>query len=99
MEKSLTEDSSALHLDENSLGSEGVDSVALSDEQSCEFVRILRGVDVLGESEIDVVVGDWDVGLGSSLELKDESLEVDDVLKGQNNYFASLRLPSLQRRS
>jgi hypothetical protein len=70
----LTEDSATFHLDEDSLGSKRVDSVSLSDEESGELVRIGTGVDVLCESEVDVVLANWHVGLTSSLELEDESL-------------------------
>lgn len=78
----LTEDLSVLHLDEDSLGTELVDSLSLSDEEGGQLVRVLGGVDEVGEHDVDVVVVDWDVGLASSLQLEDEFLEVDDVLGG-----------------
>lgn len=77
----LTEDLSTFHLDKDSLGTELVDSVSFSDEQGSELVRVGRSIDVLSESQINAIFVDWNVGLGSSLEFENQSLQVDDVLK------------------
>ena len=58
-----------------------VNSFSFSDEESSELVRVLGRVDVVSESEVDVVVVDRHVALASALELEDELLEVDNVLK------------------
>lgn len=76
----LTEDLSTFHLDEDSLGTELVNSIPFSEEEGSELVRISRSIDVFSKSQIDIVVIDWNVGLGSSLEFKNQSLQVDDVL-------------------
>lgn len=90
----LTEDLAVLDLDIDSLGTELVDTISLSDEEGSQLVGVIGGVDVLGQTEVDVISGDRDVDLASSLQLEDELLEVGDVLRESEGVMAYVFLLS-----
>jgi hypothetical protein len=76
----FTEDLITLDLDVDSLGTELVDSLSLSEEEVGQSVRIVGSVDELSNLAIDDIVGDRNVDGALVLELNNKLLQVKNVL-------------------
>ena len=57
-----------------------IDTFTFTKEEFGETVRVVCGIDVLGDFTVNSVVSDGDVDRALFFELNDELLEVKDVL-------------------
>lgn len=92
----FTEDLVAFDLDVDSLGTELVDSLSLSEEELGQSVRIVGSVDELSNLAINSIIRDRNVNGALVLQLDNKLLQVENVL-GKIEFTSSLSATAFLR--